>query len=430
MEVYDELNNMLMSFAYKDTCTEKNNMTLSRINLSLRKSNHLLVLIISFLIFNCSSQKGSHLERSIKNDIVITLRQQIFEQAAWALMQQPVTVTADYSERSSGGRHDFFSEGDYWWPNPVSVDSAYIQKDGITNPANFVAHRHAMIRLSRIVGALASAYKLTGDSTYVIHAMKHCIAWFVHDGTMMNPNLLYAQAIKGRFTGRGIGIIDTIQLMEVVQGLLIMQGSKAMDKQSLSAIKSWFEKYIDWLTTHRYGKDEMNAENNHGTCWAMQVAAFAKFTGNQEMIQFCAGRYKNILLPNQMSTDGSFPRELRRTKPYGYSIFNLDAMATLCQILSTKEDNLWEYETPDGKSIKKGISFLYPYVADKNAWTFPKDVMYWNEWPVAQPFLVFGAHAYNNKNYLDTWKSLEHDPEVDEVIRNLPVRNPLIWLQD
>jgi hypothetical protein len=26
------------------------------------------------------------------------------------------------------------------------------------------------------------------------------------------------------------------------------------------------------------------------------------------------------------------------------------------------------------------------------------------------------------------WKSLDHAPEVEEVVRNLPVRNPIIWL--
>jgi hypothetical protein len=130
-----------------------------------------------------------------------------------------------------------------------------------------------------------------------------------------------------------------------------------------------------------------------------------------------------------MATDGSFPREVRRTKPYGYSIFNLDAMATVCQILSTKEDDLWLYATTDGKSIKKGIEFLYPFIADKNKWPFQKDVMYWENWPVAQPFLVFGAEAYKNNAWFTTWKSLDHDPQVEEVIRNLPVRHPVIWIQ-
>lgn len=357
-----------------------------------------------------------------------TLRKQVLEEAAWAMQQEPVTVTAASSSRSAGGKHDFFSEGDYWWPNPVSVDSPYIQKDGMTNPQNFVAHRLAMIRLSRIVGALASAYQLTGDQRYVRQAMKHCMAWFVNKDTRMNPNLLYAQAIKGRFTGRGIGIIDTIQLMEVVQGLAAMETSKAMNREALQAIRNWFAKYLQWLTTHKYGQDEMNAENNHGTCWVMQVAAFARFAGNQQLLQFCRNRYKHVLLPNQMAADGSFPREIRRTKPYGYSLFNLDAMTTLCQLLSTKEDNLWAYTTPDGRSIKKAIAYLYPYVADKNKWPFQHDVMHWEEWPIAQPFLFMGAIAYGQQDWLDTWKQLNHLPTEQEVIRNLPVRNPIIWL--
>jgi hypothetical protein len=112
----------------------------------------------------------------------------------------------------------------------------------------------------------------------MVHALKHCKAWFVDKETFMNPSLLYAQAIKGRFTGRGIGVIDTIQLMEVAQALLVMQDAPGMDKGTLDLIKDWFSQYLEWLTTHKYGQDEMNAENNHGTCWVMQVASFAKFT--------------------------------------------------------------------------------------------------------------------------------------------------------
>ena len=388
------------------------------------------LFVITCFLFSCASQKKIiNSSSSFKNEVTETLRKQIMDEAAWAMQQEPITVTAQTSPRSAGSKHDFFSEGDYWWPNPVSADSPYIQKDGMTNPDNFVAHRHAMIRLSKIVGALASAYKITGDQKYVLQALKHCKAWFVNTATLMNPSLLYSQAIKGRFTGRGIGIIDTIQLMEVVQGLIVMEGDAAMDKNSLAAIKNWFSEYLEWLTTHPYGKAEMNATNNHGTCWAMQVAAFAKFTGNKKLMEFCSDRYKNVFLPKQMATDGSFPREMARTKPYGYSIFNLDAMTALCQILSTKENDLWNYQTKDGKSIKKGIEFLYPYLEDKNKWPFKHDVMYWENWPVAQPSLVFGAVAIDNRNWLDTWKKLDHDPKVEEVIRNLPIRHPLIWLQ-
>jgi hypothetical protein len=139
-------------------------------------------------------------------------------------------------------------------------------------------------------------------------------------------------------------------------------------------------------------------------------------------------RYKTVLLPNQMAVDGSFPLELSRTKPYGYSIFNLDAMATLCQILSTPQDNLWSFETTDGKSIRKGIDYLYPFIADKSKWPLKPDVMYYDNWPVAQPFLLFGADAFDEEDWFATWKNLDHNPQVEEVIRNLPIRHPLLWM--
>lgn len=396
-----------------------------------------LLILYSFLsicVAGCGIRSESNKEEKQKEedgvnkeDIVEVLHDQVLKEAEWALQQASATVTAHVSERSAGGKHDFYSEGDYWWPDPENPEGPYIQRDGMTNPDNFVAHRLSMIRFSRIIGALASAYEITGDDKYVDHALKHMKAWFVDPETLMNPSLLYAQAIKGRVTGRGIGIIDTIHLMEVAQGLIVMQNASAIDKSLVAAIKNWFAQYLQWLTTHEYGSDEMNRTNNHATCWVMQVASFARLTGNEEILDFCRKRYKTVLLPNQMAVDGSFPEEIDRTKPYGYSLFNLDAMTAVVQILSDETHDLWNYKTPDGKSIKKAIEFLYPYVADKRTWPYPEDVMYWNNWPVAHPFLIFGAEEFDRKNWFETWKRLDHSPEVEEVVRNLPVRNPIIW---
>jgi hypothetical protein len=356
------------------------------------------------------------------------LRKQILAEADWAMQQKPITVTASFSPRSAGGKHDFFSEADYFWPDPKNPDGPYINRDGESNPANFVEHRKAMIRFSEIIGALASAYKITGDQKYVRQAIIHLKAWFIDPETLMNPNLQFAQAIKGKFTGRNYGIIDSIHLMEVAQGLIVMEDCPAMDAQTTDGVKRWFAEYTDWLLTSKPGIQEKLTKNNHSTCWAMQVASFAKLCNNQAELDSISVMYKTVLLPRQMGTDGSFPLELARTKPYGYSIFDLDAMTTLCQILSTPKDNLWAFETPDGKSIKKGISYLYPYVADKSKWQLKPDVMYWDSWPVAQPFLLFGANAYQQNDWFNTWKNLDHNPKTEEVIRNLPIRHPLIWM--
>lgn len=391
----------------------------------MRKSVVIILLIFSGL----SPASGINPHKTINRQATKFLKREIIVRADKVLFEQPVTITSFVCKRSAGGIHDFYSEGDYWWPDPKNPEGPYIQRDGMTNPNNFVAHRIAMIRLSRIVGSLASAYKITGDEKYVRQAFIHLKSWFADPLTKMNPSLIFAQAIKGRFTGRGVGIIDTIQLMEVAQAILVMENAKCVNKDLLDAIKLWFTEYIQWLMTHQYSKDEMNAKNNHATCWVMQVASFARLTGDEEIMDFCRKRYKEVLLPDQMAIDGSFPQELKRTKPYGYSIFNLDAMTMVCLILTDKNNDLINYKTPDGKCLKKGIEYLYPFIKDKSKWTYSHDVMYWENWPVAQPSLVFGAYEFGNRSWFVTWKSLDHYPEVEEVIRNLPVRNPVIWME-
>ncbi|RQV97187.1 alginate lyase, partial [bacterium] len=134
------------------------------------------------------------------------------------------------------------------------------------------------------------------------------------------------------------------------------------------------------------------------------------------------------LLPNQMAADGSFPLELDRTKPYGYSLFNLDAMATVCQILSTPEDNLWTFELPDGRGMKKAMEFMFPFIEDKSRWRYPPDVMYFDEWPVRQPSLLFAGLAFNEPNYIDIWKKSKPEPTTEEGLRNFPIRQPVFWV--
>jgi len=361
-------------------------------------------------------------------DIRAIERARILAAADRFLKEPPVTVTASRSPRSAGGPHDFSSEGDYWWPDPKNPGGPYIQRDGMSNPDNFVAHRRAMVRLATIVPTLASAYRLTRDERFAAHAMTHLRAWFLDEATRMSPHLLYAQAIHGRATGRGTGIIDTIHLVEVARSSERLGVSGSANETDSRGIRRWFADYLAWLTTHEYGIAERDAKNNHATCWVMQVAAFARLTGDLKTLEFCRARFKQVLVPDQMAADGSFPLELKRTKPYGYSLFNLDAFATICQLLSSPSDNLWTWTLPDGRGMRRAMQFLFPYMRDKTAWPFARDVMYFDEWPVRQPSLLFAGLALNEPRYLDLWSSLDASPTTEEVVRNLPVRHPLVWI--
>jgi len=361
-------------------------------------------------------------------DIRALERGRVLPAANRFLAERPITVTAVGSPRSAGGPHDFFSEGDYWWPDPKDPDGPYIQRDGMSNPGNFVEHRRLMIRFATHVATLTSAYRLTGDERYAAHALDHLRAWFVDEATRMAPHLRYAQAIQGRATGRGTGIIDTIHLVEVARAAGVLASARSSTGTFNAAVRQWFSDYLAWLTTHEYGIAERDAKNNHATCWVMQVAAFAQLTGNRALLDFCRNRYKRVLVPEQMAQDGSFPLELKRTKPYGYSLFNLDALAAICQTLSTPADDLWAWQMPDGRGIRRAMAFLYPYIKDKAAWPFARDVMYFDRWPVRHPSLLFTGLALGEARYLDLWATLDPAPATEEVIRNLPIRHPLLWI--
>jgi len=360
-------------------------------------------------------------------DVAALDRARVLGEALKHIQRKPSTVTAAHSPRSAGGRNDFFSEGDYWWPDPKNPDGPYIRRDGMTNPANFVEHRKLLMRLSVEAPALAAAGKLTRERRYFDHAAAHLRAWFLDAPTRMNPNLQFAQAIHGRSTGRGTGIIDTIHLVDVARAVPVIADSGALTSDEFARVKQWFAAYSEWLTTSKNGLEERDARNNHGTCWVMQVAAFAQLTGDRMAMEECAQRFRTAIVPAQIAPDGSQPLEESRTKPYGYCLFNLEALATLCRIASAHGHDLWKFETADGRGVRAAIEYMFPFMAVKKRWKHAPDVMYFDQWPMRQQSLLFGGLAYGRQDYLDLWKRLPASSTVDEVVRNYFIRQPVLW---
>ncbi len=362
-------------------------------------------------------------------DLAAIERPRVLGAAERYLREAPVTVTAASSPRSAGGRHDYFSEADYWWPDPQNPGGPFVQRDGLSNPDNFDEHRRAMRRLSLQLPALAAAFRLTGEKRYAEHAARHLRAWFVDESTRMSPHLRYAQAIHGRVSGRGVGIIDTLHLVEVARAVEALdEGAPGLSAAERKAVREWFGAYVQWMTTHEYGIAERDMKNNHATCWVLQVAAFARVAGREDLVGFCRERFKSVLLPDQIASDGSFPQETRRTKPYAYSLFNLEAMAGIAQLLSTPADDLWRFTLPDGRGLARGMAFLAPFMRDRTGWPWPKDVMYDSEWPMRQASLLFAGLALRRPDYLELWSKLPADSEVEEVIRNFFIRQPVLWV--
>ena len=356
-------------------------------------------------------------------------RARVLRLADRALEQAPLPLTSLRAPRSPGSPHDYYSEGDYWWPNPNDPTGPYIQRDGYSNPEKFVAHRDALIRLSLLVPALTAAWRLTGEPRYASHAVQHLAAWFVTAESRMNPRLDYAQAIVGRNRGRGIGIIDTLHLVEVARAaeLLRSAGAKIYPVDTQAAVADWFGQYLHWLNTSENAKAEKAEKNNHGSCWLLQCLQFAQLSGAREWRNTARERFTQVLLPQQIDRAGRQPLELARTKPYSYSLFNIDVLSTIAHILSQDGENLFLYQTADGCSLKQAVAYMYPYIADKAAWPYPADVEYFDQLPVRQVHLLFAGQALSQPQYLALWRKLDPDPQTGEIIRNFPIRQPLLW---
>lgn len=358
-------------------------------------------------------------------------RQEVLRKAQEALAHPPRPITDYSAAMSEGGIHDYYSNGDYWWPNPDTADGLpYVRRDGESNPHNFKAHRDCVALLNAAVADLASAWRMTGDNRYAQAAARYLQMFFLDEATRMNPSLSYAQAIPGVCTGRGIGIIDTIHLTDVPFAVRVLADSPAMDAETRRGLTKWFADYLGWMCTHPYGVAERRERNNHGVGWFMQAAVFAAFTDDRDMCAFCRRAYKEDLLPRQMAPDGSFPLELARTKPYNYSIFVLELMTALCQVLSTPQDNLWEFTLSDGRGIRRGMEFIYPYLKDKSAWPYAADVQHFDGYPVRISMLLFAADGLHDEKYATLWESLPASSPDREVRRNCIVRRPELWADD
>lgn len=287
-----------------------------------------------------------------------------------ALTKGPYSVVYKSKLPPSGDKHDYMSVGPYWWPDPSKPDGLpYIRKDGEINPERYaVKDLDFHNALCKDVYVLGLAWYYTRQPKYAAHAATLLHTWFIDTATRMNPHLNYGQAIPGITEGRGIGLIDMHNVTSLLDGIQLLKDAPQLPAADYKAIQDWYKQFLQWMRTSPIGRDEADEENNHGTWYDVQAVAIALFTGQSDLAANILKERTQNRIDNQLREDGSQPHELARTLSWNYSQFNLSAFFELALLAENVNIDLWHYESPGRKSLKKAFAWLLPYAEKAKPW--------------------------------------------------------------
>lgn len=288
-----------------------------------------------------------------------------------ALAFEPVSVMSKELVPPSGDKHDYMSQGPYWWPDPDKPDGLpYIGRDGVVNPEIETLDSRKQQNMIAAVEALALGSYVFEDRSAAEHAALLIRTWFIDPDTKMNPHLEYGQRVPGRCDGRCYGIIDTLCYCSLIESVELLEDAGVLTDMDRSDLMMWMKAYRDWLVSSDIGRAEAHQGNNHGTWYDAQLCALAYYTGDPRIVFKVVEEAKEHRIATQIEPDGSQPRELERTRSETYTSMNTLAFLNLARYAETVEVDLWYYETDDGRGIRKAIDFYKPYVVDGERWTW------------------------------------------------------------
>ncbi|KAI9485983.1 MAG: putative alginate lyase [Benjaminiella poitrasii] len=238
----------------------------------------------------------------------------------------------------SGNVHDFLSYAPYWWPESNSSNTKYVRKDGKRNPDIGVLKDQSQLEsIAESLTFLCLGYYFFNNENYAIHAVSLLDTFFINQRTCMNPNLNYAQLIRGvqnkTKLGRGEGVISSRVLARIANVLPLLETFNGyyILKQH---IINWFRAYLSWLQTSPVALEAARAKNNIHTWYIVQVTSIEQFLNPlSSHAPNLVLKFFNESLPKQLdSKTGNQPLESKRAKPLHYLAFNLQAIIFLAEL--------------------------------------------------------------------------------------------------
>ena len=337
---------------------------------------------------------------------------------AYHYLNEPVLTLTDFpAERSSGTKHEFYSEGKTWWPNPKDPDAAYTIREGFTNPDAFRKHIALLERVGEIIPGLTAVYRITNKNVYAEAGVKHLKAWFIDPETRMEAHMKYAQAIPNRRSGRNVGIYEALPLVEILQSIPYLE--KFLTDEEKMSLRSWFKDYSDFLVDDPKGMSIRTRKDTYASAYLLQMCAIARYLDDGFLLESCRDYFRQYSLAHFASYDSPLLNSDLNREFKNNIFLNTDLLALVTHILTDKDYNAWEQTISTGQGVGDIVNYLYSGILNN-------ELKKMGNYDGRFLSLLFAGKAYNNHHYLELWRDLQNgEPKESE----FPIRQPVLWIK-
>jgi hypothetical protein len=257
-------------------------------------------LCLLFLGFLCARADGMNLEYAAQVRAKVANHDPAYDPAMKHLLVDadkqltvgPFTVTDKTTPAPSKDPKDYVSLAPYSWPDPSKPDGLpFINRDGQRWPGASKGEYSDRTRLEdtfTAVRTLNVAYYMTGKRDYAVHSAQLLRTFFLDSKTGMNPNLNFAQAVRGESNGRSYGIIDFNSVPDVLDSITLMEQVAPRDiwtDADRTQFRQWCRDFLTWLATSKNGQEESHAKNNHGAWFDATASSFAAYLGDWQTVK-------------------------------------------------------------------------------------------------------------------------------------------------
>jgi len=275
----------------------------------------------------------------------------------------------------SGDKHNYESLAYYAWPDPKDPNAPYIWKDGQPSPEYNNYDGIVISRFKDRVRVLTSVYAKTGDKRYGDCAVEQLKVWFLNKDTRMNPNFNYGQFIPGD-NRNGLGhtgaISEAYNLICILDCIDTLREKGAINWWTYRKLKKWFKELAIWLQTSDLGEEMYKMYDNHAVMYDLVCYRVAIFNNDKTWQLKIEDEFAGRRIEGHIAADGSMPIELKRTRAFMYSTYNLEHILELCERSLTVGRNYYKTQQ---KPIDAALAYLEQFIGHHDK--FPAQELNW-----------------------------------------------------